>query len=306
MAIHTFHERSFCVRSNVLYKNFNRHATEHLLIVPSALHADILSASHDEPSSGHLGFTRTLARIRQHYYWPKLTQDVKHYVKMCRECQRRKAPPQRPAGFLKPIVPPAQPFQQIGMDLLGPFPKSHDGNRWIVVATDYMTRYCEIKALPRGTASEIAHFFMKNIVLRHGAPAVVITDRGTAFTAQMMEDVLQLSGTAHRKTTAYHPQSNGLTERINKTITDMLSMYVDRDHKNWDDILPYITFAYNTAVQETTGFTPFRLLHGREAATMLDVMLLPNRCDVNVNTNEFIRLADTARKLALKRIHNQQ
>lgn len=174
-------------------------------------------------------------------------------------------------------------------------------------ATDYLTRYSETKALPKATAVEIAQFFATSIVLRHGAPAVIITDRGTAFTAEMLQEVLRLSGTEHRKTTGYHPQTNGLTERLSKTIADMLSMYVAVDHKNWDDILPYVTFAYNTAVQESTGFTPFRLVHGREVTTMLDAMLLPNNLSMfNTDAALFAQRAEEARQLARCRIQARQ
>ncbi|KAM7282081.1 DDE-type integrase/transposase/recombinase [Ixodes scapularis] len=147
------------------------------------------------------------------------------------------------------------------------------GNRWIIVATDYLTRYAETKALPSGTAVEVAKFFIESIVLRHGAPEVLITDRGSSFMAQLTQEILRLSHTEHRRTTAYHPQTNGLTERLNKTIADMVSMYVDVEHKTWDEVLPYVTFAYNTAVQETTGVTPFQLVYGRAVTTMLDSML---------------------------------
>lgn len=144
-------------------------------------------------------------------------------------------------------------------------------------------------------------------MLRHGAPAVVITDRGTAFTSALTEEVMKLTYTDHRRTTAYHPQTNGLTERLNKTIADMISMYVNVEHKNWDDVLPYVIFAYNTAVQETTGFTPFRLVHGREVTTMLDAMLLPAGTEaLTSGAQEFARHAEAARHLARCRIRHQQ
>lgn len=110
---------------------------------------------------------------------------------------------------------------------------------------------------------EVAQFFLENIVLRPGAPSIVTTNRGTTFKSRLMESAMTLSGTCHRKTTAYHPQTNKLTERPNKTIADMLCMYEDVDHKSWDTILPYVTFAYNTVQQETTRMTPFRLVDGR-------------------------------------------
>lgn len=298
---------SFCLRNKVLYKkNFSPSGSIYLLVVPGALRREVLEACHSEVTSGHLGYTRTLNRVRQRYYWPGLPAAVKHYVQTCLDCQRRKSPPAKPAGLLQPVQVPQTPFDQIGMDLLGPLPTSAAGNRWVIVATDYLTRYAETKAIPRGTAAEVAQFFIENVVLRHGAPAVVITDRGTAFTAALLHHILTLSGTAHRKTTAYHPQTNGLTERLNKTIEDMLSMYVDIEHKNWDDILPYITFAYNTARQETTRMTPFRLVHGREVRTMLDAMLPHEPDEIGTDADEFTQRAEEARQLARVRIHQQQ
>lgn len=128
------------------------------------------------------------------------------------------------------------------MDLLGPFSKPNSGNKWIVVATHYLTCYPETKALPKGSAEEIAKFFVESIVLRHGAPEVVITDRGTAFTADLMQAILKHTRTSHRHTTAYHPQRNSVTKWLNKTIVDTLPMYVDVEHKTWDAIHLYMTF----------------------------------------------------------------
>ncbi|KAM7303540.1 DDE-type integrase/transposase/recombinase [Ixodes scapularis] len=288
-------------------ENFGDNSTPWLLVIPTDLREEIFQACHDDPTSGHLGYSRTLARIREKYYWPKLPKTVHFYTRSCHECQRRKKPPTKPAGLLHPIAPPTVPFQQIGMDLLGPFPPSTQGNRWIIVATDYLTRYAETKALPVGTAVEVAKFFIESIVLRHGAPEVLISDRGSSFMAQLTQEILRLSHTSHRRTTAYHPQTNGLTERLNKTIADMISMYVDVEHKTWDEVLPYVTFAYNTAVQETTGVTPFQLVHGRKVTTMLDAML-PHEPAVDGSDDAQVvaQRAEEVRQLARLRIQAQQ
>ncbi|GFS82463.1 hypothetical protein TNCV_4777721 [Trichonephila clavipes] len=133
------------------------------------------------------------------------------------------------------------------------FPKSAHGNKWIIVCTDYSTRYAITKALTTAEVDEIAKFLLEEIVLRHGAPRVIITDRGAVFRSRLVSSLVDLCNIDHRFTTAYHPQTNGLTERFNKTLADMLSMYVDVEQKNWDEILPFVTFAYNTAKQETTA-----------------------------------------------------
>ncbi|GFV19782.1 transposon Tf2-6 polyprotein [Trichonephila clavipes] len=256
-------------------KNFDPDGKLWLPVIPKHLRADILRHFHDAPTAGHLGFVKTYDRIRKRFYWPGMYRNVVRYVMHCREGQRRKSVPQRPPGRLVPIPPAIAPFHRIGIDLLGRFPKSAHGNKWIIVCTDYST---------------------------HGAPRVIITDRGAVFRSRLISSLVDLCNIDHRFTTAYHPQTNGLTERFNKTLADMLSMYVDVEQKNWDEILPFVTFAYNTAKQETTGFTPFYLLHGREAETTLDTMLpfCPNDFDDN-NITKIAARAEESRQLA--RVH---
>ncbi|GFT66373.1 transposon Tf2-6 polyprotein [Trichonephila clavipes] len=246
-----------------------------LPVIPKHLRADILRHFHDAPTAGHLGFAKTYDRIRKRFYWPGMYRNVVRYVMHCRECQRRKSVPQRPPGRLVPIPPAIAPFHRIELISLG----------------DFQTE-----------VAEIAKFLLEEIVLRHGAPRVIITDRGAVFRSRLVSSLVDLCNIDHRFTTAYHPQTNGLTERFNKTLADMLSMYVDVEQKNWDEILPFVTFAYNTAKQETTGFTPFYLLHGREAETTLDTMLpfCPNDFDDN-NITKIAARAEESRQLA--RVH---
>ncbi|GFW58636.1 retrovirus-related Pol polyprotein from transposon 412 [Trichonephila clavipes] len=210
-------------------KNFDPDGKLWLPVIPKHLRADILRHFHDAPTAGHLGFAKTYDRIRKRFYWPGMYRNVVR---------------SHPSAIA--------PFHRIGIDLLGRFPKSVHGNKWIIVCTDYSTRYAITKALPTAEVDEIAKFLLEEIVLRHGAPRVIITDRGAVFRSRLVSSLVDLCNIDHRFTTAYHPQTNGLTERFNKTLADMLSMYVDVEQKNWDEILPFVTFAYNTAKQETT------------------------------------------------------
>ncbi|GFY17044.1 hypothetical protein TNCV_1088201 [Trichonephila clavipes] len=212
-------------------KNFDPDGKLWLPVIPKHLRADILRHFHDAPTAGHLGFAKTYDRIRKRFYWPGMYRNVVRYVMHCRECQRRKSVPQRPPGRLVPIPPAIAPFHRIGIDLLGRFPKSAHGNKWIIVCTDYSTRYAITKALPTAEVDEIAKFLLEEIVLRHGAPRVIITDRGAVFRSRLVSSLVDLCNIDHRFTTAYHPQTNGLTERFNKTLADMLSMYVDVEQK---------------------------------------------------------------------------
>ncbi|GFW93675.1 retrovirus-related Pol polyprotein from transposon 412 [Trichonephila clavipes] len=181
------------------------------------------------------------------FYWPGMYRNVVRYVMHC---------PKGESPFLNDHLdvfsshPPAiAPFHRIGIDLLGRFPKSAHGNKWIIVCTDYSTRYAITKALPTAEVDEIAKFLLEEIVLRHGAPRVIITDRGAVFRSRLVSSLVDLCNIDHRFTTAYHPQTNGLTERFNKTLADMLSMYVDVEQKNWDEILPFVLIPLNKRPQ---------------------------------------------------------
>ncbi|KAM7282076.1 DDE-type integrase/transposase/recombinase [Ixodes scapularis] len=292
----------------VLYsENFGDNSSPWLLVIPADLREEIFRACHDDPTAWHLGYSRTLTKIREKYYWPRLPKTVHLYTRSCHECRRRKKPPTKPSGLLHPVAPPPTLFQQIGMNLLHPFPPSTSGNRWIIVTTNYLTRYARTKALPSGTAVEVAKFFIKSTDLRHSTPKVLNADCGSSFMAQLTQEILRLSSTSHRQTTAHHPQTNELTERLNITFADMISMYVDVEHKTWDDLLPYVTFAYNTAVQETTGVTPFQLVHGRKVTTMLDAMLLHEPADDGSHDPQVVaQRAKEVRQLARLRIQDQQ
>lgn len=298
--------RLFVLRDGILYRrNYEPEGRPWLLVVPSNLQREIIQAHHDDPAAGHLGFSKTYFKIRRNYFWTAMTRTISKYVRACHQCQTRKTPTTKPPGLLQPLVPPDRPFQRVGIDFLGPFPRSATNNKWIIVAIDHLTRYAETKCVPAANAQEVAHFFLHSILLRHGAPQQIISDRGTPFVSKVLEDVLRLASTVHSVTTAYHPQTNGLTERLNLTLANMISMYVSEDHTNWDTILPFVTYAYNTARQATTGYSPYYLLYAREPLTPLDTVL-PYIDDYPVEhyIDEVTSRAEDARQLA--RIHTFQ
>lgn len=265
--------RHFVLRDGVLYrKNYASDGNRYLLVIPKHLWKDVLQSLHDDPTAGHLGFFKTYERVRQRYFWVRLYTYVYKYVTSCPQCQRRKAPTSPPAGLLQPLPPPEHPFDRVGIDLFGPLPASPSKNRWVIVAIDHLTRYVVTAALPTGSSAEIANFFIQHILLIYGAPRVLISDRGRSFLARLLQDIFAACSVVHRFTSGYHPQTNGLTERFNHTLADMLSFYISAEHTNWDTLLPYLTFAYNTAVQSTTGYSPFRLMFGQEALSTLDTL----------------------------------
>ncbi|GFV37775.1 hypothetical protein TNCV_3040331 [Trichonephila clavipes] len=186
-------------------KNFDPDGKLRLPVTPKHLRADILRHFHDASTAGHLGFVKTYDRICKRFYWPGMYRNAVRYIMHYRECQRRNSVPQRPPVRLVPIPPAIAPFHHIGIDLLGRFPKSAHGNKWIIVCTDYSTRYAITKASPTAEVDEIAKFLLEEIALRHGAPRVIITDRGAVFRSRLVSSLVDLCNIDHRFTAAYHP-----------------------------------------------------------------------------------------------------
>lgn len=300
--------RHFCLRDSLVYRrSYLPHGQRWLLYIPQHLRGEVLNSMHSDATCGHAGFAKTYTRISQRYFWPGLYRSVQRYVQACAECQRRKRPTQAPSGLLQPLPCPSRPFERVGIDLIGPLHTSSSGNRWVVVAIDHLTRYAETSALPTATAEDVATFFLTNILLRHGAPHTLLSDRGRVFLSALVQGLLAACNTIHSTTTAYHPQTNGLTERLNRTLLDMLAMYTDANQTNWDKVLPFITFAYNTSIQATTNFSPFFLLFGREASVTLDT-ILPYRSDATENQtlSEMASYAEECRQIARLRTINSQ
>lgn len=288
----------FRLRDGVLYKkSYSTTGARYLLVVPKSLRVQVLCAMHDDPTSGHLGSTRTLYRAQERFDWPKMRHDTECYVASCTECQRYKRPTNTPHGLLQPVPPSSAPFEQVGIDLLGPFPRSSNGNRWVIVCVDHLTRYCETAALTSATATEVSIFLLYSVILRHGPPRIIISDRGRQFTVDVVEETLRLCSSSFRHSTPYHPQTNGLVDRTNRTLANMLSMYVDSAHKNWDSILPSVTYAFNTARHETTGYSPFFLLYARPPRYTLDTMF-PYFAHDNDSITKVLCRAEEARRIA--------
>lgn len=199
-----------------------------------------------------------------------------------------------------PITPPSTPFEKVGLDQIGSFPRLSRGNKWIIVCADYMTAYCETATLSSTTAAQVSKFTLHSIVLWHGPPRVMISGRGRQFTVDVVEELLCSCASEFRHFTAYHPQTDGLTELTNRTLINMLSMYVASHHKILGKVLPFVTYACNSVKHETTGYSPFFSLYVRSPCHTLDTISLCDSQD-DLSITETLCHAEGARQFT--RLH---
>ena len=260
----------FLVEGGMIYKHRG------IIFIPDdrALKTKLFHLVHDSNVGGHLGISKTYRKLGQHFYWANMKADVTEYVTSCANCARSKHRNTVPTGLLQPIPIPEGKWECWTMDLVGPLPligKGHDG---IVVFVDKFTKLCHMVPIVMTiTAVQLAEVMFNVVVVNHGVPKNIISDRDPRFTAHVWEALWTLMNTKLSMSTAYHPQSDGQTERMNRTMEEMLRSYVNERGDDWDIHLPSCEFAYNTSVQASTGFSPFRLSYGIDARSPIDAAL---------------------------------
>ncbi|KAG7670696.1 hypothetical protein KSW81_003250 [Nannochloris sp. 'desiccata'] len=234
------------------------------LFVPfKKLQAKVLAANHDHVTAGHVGMDKTTELVSRHYYWRGIAQTVQRYVKSCLLCQRMKSNNQKPAGLLQPLPVPDHNWEHVSLDLIGPLPTTLNGFDCIVTVVDKLSKMGHFIATTTTVdAPSLAKLMMSNIFRLHGFPKALISDRDARFTSEYWKQFIDALGIASHMSTAFHPETDGQTERMNRTIEEMLRSYVNDKHDNWDELLPYLELAYNNSRQASHKFTPYFLNHG--------------------------------------------
>ena len=277
-----------------------------LRIVPPVTEREKLwNEAHRGVFGGHLRDAKVHSQLSRHYWWPGMRGDIAHWNRGCLTCAtRRVGHPVKPP--LTPI-PMEGPFDRVGVDAIQ-FPKSYLGNKYAVVFVDYLTKWPEVFPTADQTALTIAHLLVEQIIPCHGVPVELLSDRGAAFLSNLMKEVCQLMNIHKVYTTAYHPQTDGLVERFNRTLTDMLAKTVDRSGRNWDTQLPYILFAYRTSMQTSTQESPFFLMYGRDPKLPTEAALTvpPQREQVDLDSYKSELVSNLADAWKMAREHVKQ
>lgn len=252
---------------NILYRRPS--SDKLLLILPRLLRPSAIQKWHEQ---GHVGVSATLSHLQTRFYWPGMENDVQEQVGACLHCQRRKQWHQRPEPEQRPIAT-QRPMELWALDFIGPLEITSRGNRYILTMCDQFTRWPEAVALPDQSASAVASAIMTKIVCTHGVPEKIVTDQGRNFESQLISHLSHLLGISKVRTTAYHPQGNGMCEKLNGTLVDILASLVNSDGNDWDSCLDLALWHYRTKRHATTGITPFETVFGRLPRQIPDFVL---------------------------------
>ena len=272
------------VENNILYKfikpcfpALSSPSDEWKPVVPKDQRSAVLQRCHDIPAAGHVGVYKTYGKIRQDYYWPKMKADVVRYIKSCRGCAQNKVEQKCPAGLMGDRPEITEPFQAISIDYVGPLPRSKKGNCYILVIADYFSKSVFLYPCRAAKAKSLVDF-VENFFLLFGTPRFLTCDNGVQMKSKEFQELCRRYKTRIFYTANYNPRANPV-ERHNRVIKTMLRTYVRQDnHKTWDEHLSEIGCAIRTSPSETTGYSPYFVLFGREHKLYgdHDSMKLPN------------------------------
>ncbi|GJP52379.1 hypothetical protein CLOM_g11500, partial [Closterium sp. NIES-68] len=228
----------------------------------------LLEEYHNVLYAGHFGSNKTLTGIAKHYYLPHMPDEVQKFVTSCTTCQRMKSSKQKKAGLLQPLPVPEQPWQVVSLDFITGLPSTTLGHDAILVVIDKFSKTGNF--IPTHTTArteETEQLFVRYIISQHGIPTTLISDRDPKFTSIFWKELMSLLGTKLAMSSAYHPQTDGQTERLNQIVEQLLCAACKDEISMWDLHLPVLEFAYSNATHAATGQTPFFLCYGHHPLT---------------------------------------
>nr|AAT47081.1 putative polyprotein [Oryza sativa Japonica Group] len=230
----------------------------------------ILTEAHQTQYSIHPGSTKMYQDLKEKFWWVSMRREIAEFVALCDVCQRVKAEHQRPAGLLQPLQIPEWKWEEIGMDFITGLPRTSSGHDSIWVVVDRLTKMAHfIPVHTTYSGKKLAELYLARIMCLHGVPKKIVSDRGSQFTSKFWQKLQEELGTRLNFSTAYHPQTDGQTERVNQILEDMLRACALDFGGAWDKSLPYAEFSYNNSYQASLQMAPFEALYGRRCRTPL-------------------------------------
>ena len=265
---------SLFVSDGILCRKFfktNTQETITQIILPLSERERIFTLCHSIPASGHTGIDRTRDRIADRYYWVGYSQDIATWCRKCDICAAHKGPKKRGVAPLQ-VYNVGAPLERLAIDIAGPFPVTESGNRYLLVIQDYFTKWPEIFAINKMDAQTVADVVLSEVVCRWGCPLSIHSDQGRQFESEVFQLLCKSLGIQKTRTTPLRPQSDGMVERMNRTIITQLAIFTNEHQSDWDTFLPLLAMCYRSGIHKTTNYTPARLMLGRELRLPVDLV----------------------------------
>ena len=238
------------------------------------LRKELIQHAHNPTYSGHTGRARTLEHLKRDFHWTGMSRDVELFVRTCDKCQRNKSGTQKPGGPLQPTETPNKFWECVTMDLITQLPPTATGYDAIAVFVDKLSKMTHIRPCKTNIdAPEFADLMLDAVFKHHGLPRSIISDRDARFTGKFLTTLADRLEFRQRLSTAFHPQTDGQTERMNRVVEDMVRHYVGPYHDDWDTKLGLVEFAINNAWQASIGDTPFHAIYGEHPFTPLSLQV---------------------------------
>ena len=248
-------------------------------MVPRAHQEAVLNLVHSSPTDAHMGGNRTWVRARNNFWWPGMKEDVGEFIAKCKRCSMNKHLNRPNKAPMEKAGMPAKPLEEIMVDFVGPFPSARAHPfRYVLQVQDVFSRYILFIPCEDATAITAANAVMDRWVCLFGAPEIIRSDRGTHFTAEIFTDLCQLMGIKHRMGSPEHPESQGQVERQNQLMNQVRSL-CENNIEKWPDALYKVQYSHNSSINATTGFTPARLLLGKELIVPDDIITTEVDCN---------------------------
>ena len=261
------------------------------LVLPDAMGIRQMDfhALHATPFAGHKGCNATTRLVKRQYHWPNMDAVIKLWIQECSACQRNKSSNERPAGLLQPLPVPARRWSDVSLDFITHLPKTRSGYTAILVVVDRLSKLVHfIPTVDTATAEDVARLFVDNIFVLHGMPERIVSDRDTRFTGTFWQALCEIWKCERQFSSAYHPQTDGQTERVNRTLEDMLRHWCSPDQDDWDKYLKLAEFACNNAYHTSVGETPFMLTFGQHPRTPASLFRQDEQGELhNPSANQF-------------------
>jgi hypothetical protein len=271
------------------------------------LREQLMREYHDVPTSGHMGVQKTGQALSRHYWWPGWSAAVRDYCAMCDACQRNKPRNKRPAGLLQPLQMPDNCWKSVSMDFIVSLPLTLNKHDAIMVMVDRFSKMVHfVPTTTDVTAEGAARIFLERVISQHGLPLEIVSDRDPKFASRFWDCIWDALGTRLRLSSAFHPQTDGQTERANRTLEQMLRMYIDPRMVDWDDHLSMAEFAVNNSANESTKYTPFFLNSGRHPVVPASLVERGGGARQVPSAEAFVEALEEHRARALRSLHVAQ